>query len=35
MFSRFGTISACDGRADRQTDGRRDGHTTTAYPALA
>jgi len=31
IFSRFGTILACDG----QTDGKTDGHTTTAYNAQA
>jgi len=31
VFSGYNTIRACDGRTDRQTDG----HTTTAYTALA
>jgi len=30
-LSHFGTVPACD----RQTDGRTDGHTTTAHTALA
>jgi len=35
MYSRFGTVPACDGQSDRRTDRRTDGHTTTAYTALA
>ena len=34
-FIRCGTVPACDGQRDRQTDGRTDRHTTTAYTALA
>ena len=34
-FSRFGTIPACDRRRGKQTDEQADGHTTTAYTALA
>jgi len=31
LVRRFGTVPACGSR----TDGRTDGHTTTAYNALA